>query len=391
MRARGVNCGPGSPGYTAIPSVRGIVMSINSGENMGTSMRAVVVTPKQANSAKIADVPAPKPRPHECLVRVLEVGIDGTDRDINAGRYGEPPAGEKALILGHESLGEIIEPAGNFKTGDLVVATVRRPCPERCPPCREKTYDFCSSGNYEERGIRRRNGYLAECYAEHPEFLIPIPKALRHIAVLLEPMSIVEKAFRQVAKIQERMPWKPQRVLITGAGGVGTLGACVARLRGFETVVYSRSASRGTGHEIRKQLGVTDFDAQEYKLADAIASAAPDIVIEATGSGAFGWQAAEAVAVNGVVCLLSVTGGKEHIDNASARPTSRSPITAQSRVVARSSATMASCTGAAFGTPAQTPSPPFPLIRRSPSKDIRCRRAATRSGPSPPSRPNSGR
>jgi len=292
-------------------------MSINSGETMGTSMRAVVVTPKQPNSANIADVSAPKRRPHECLVRVLEVGIDGTDRDINAGRYGEAPAGEKVLILGHESLGEVIEPAGNFKTGDLVVATVRRPCPERCPPCREKTYDFCSSGNYEERGIRRRNGYLAECYAEEPEFLIPIPKPLRHVAVLLEPMSIVEKAFRQVAKIQERMPWKPQRVLITGAGGVGTLAACVARLRGFETVVYSRSASRGTGHEIRKQLGVTDFDAQEYKLADAIASGAPDIVIEATGSGAFGWQAAEAVAVNGVVCLLSVTGGKEHIDIAS--------------------------------------------------------------------------
>src|SRR2546423_4268655 len=134
MRARGVNCGPGSPGYTAIPSVRGIVMSINSGETMATSMRAVVVTPKQANSANIADVPAPKRRPNECLVRVLEVGIDGTDRDINAGRYGEPPAGENALILGHESLGEIIEPAGKFKTGGLVATTRPRPRPERWSP-----------------------------------------------------------------------------------------------------------------------------------------------------------------------------------------------------------------------------------------------------------------
>src|SRR5438105_13014455 len=102
MRARGVNCGPGSPGYTAIPSVRRIVMSINSGETMGTSMRAVVVTPKQPNSANIADVSAPKRKPHECLVRVLEVGIDGTDRDLNAGRYGDAAGGEKVLMLGHE-------------------------------------------------------------------------------------------------------------------------------------------------------------------------------------------------------------------------------------------------------------------------------------------------
>jgi threonine dehydrogenase-like Zn-dependent dehydrogenase len=273
-------------------------------------MRAVVVTPKQPKSAKLADMPEPKRQRGEALVRVLEVGIDGTDRDIDAGRYGEAPRGEKGLILGHESLGEIVEGAGKFKPGDLVVATVRRPCPERCHPCAKKTYDFCSSGNYEERGIKARHGYLAEWYTEQPEFLIPIPKRLRKIAVLLEPMSIVEKAFRQVDKIQERLPWQPTRVLITGAGGIGTLAACVSRLRGFETVVYSRSALKGAGHAIRAELGVRDVDAEASKLPEIH----PDIVIEATGSSQFAWDAARALAVNGVVCLLSVTGGKNHLD-----------------------------------------------------------------------------
>ncbi|OLC07808.1 MAG: hypothetical protein AUH41_09670 [Gemmatimonadetes bacterium 13_1_40CM_66_11] len=270
-------------------------------------MRAVVVTPGTKGSARVADVPAPVRKPDECLVRVLEVGIDGTDRDIDAGLYGEAPPGSDFLIDGHESLGEIVEP----NPGGLVVATVRRPCPERCIACRTGAVDFCRSGNYEERGIRRRHGYLADYYAESPEFLIPIPAELRKIAVLLEPMSVVQKAFRQVYRIQQRMPWAPRRLVITGAGGVGTLAACVARLKGLETVVYSRGPSRGADHGIRQQLGVTYVSAADHQLRDLDP---PDIVIEATGVSALAWQAAEVLDINGILCMLSVTGGKRHID-----------------------------------------------------------------------------
>lgn len=274
-------------------------------------MRAAVVTPGKKGSMHVADVPAPVRKPDECLVRVLEVGIDGTDRDIDAGLYGEAPPGSDFLIDGHESLGEVIEGRGK---GDLVVATVRRPCPERCIACSTGTVDFCRSGNYEERGIRRRHGYLAEFYAESPEYLIKIPRELRKIAVLSEPMSVVQKAFRQVYRIQQRLPWDPKRLLITGGGGIGTLAACVGRLKGLEVVTYSRGPSRGADHGIRGTLGVTYVSSDDRQLKDI---GLFDIVIEATGYSPLAWQAAEVLDINGVLCMLSVTGGKKHIDIAS--------------------------------------------------------------------------
>jgi threonine dehydrogenase-like Zn-dependent dehydrogenase len=258
---------------------------------------------------RVADVPAPERRPDECLVRVLEVGICGTDRDIDAGRYGEAPPGSGYLIDGHESLGEVVE--GPRHQGELVVAMVRRPCPERCIACRTGQVDFCRSGNHEERGIRRRHGYLAEYYAESPEYLIHVPRALRTFAVLLEPMSVAQKALRQVYAIQRRMPWEPKRMLITGAGSIGTLAACVARLRGLEVVIYSRGPSRGADHTIRQQLGVAYVSSDDHKLTDV---GLFDIALDATGYSPLAWGAAEVLDVNGVLCMLSVTGGKKHID-----------------------------------------------------------------------------
>jgi threonine dehydrogenase-like Zn-dependent dehydrogenase len=279
-------------------------------------MRAVIVTPGQKQSARVADVPEPTRQSDECLVRVLEVGIDGTDRDIDAGRYGDAPPRDDYLILGHESLGQIVEaPRGMpFHAGDLVVATVRRPCPERCVACREGDCDFCASGNYDERGIRRRHGYLAEQYVECPEYLIPIPRELRHVAVLLEPLSIVEKAFREIFRIQQRLPWRPRRILITGAGGVGVLASCIARLRGFQPITYSRGASTGAGDALRKRLDIAYVDSDKQSLQDAVGDDAPDIVIEATGFSPLAWQCAEVVGLNGVVCLLSVTGGEKTVE-----------------------------------------------------------------------------
>ena len=162
-------------------------------------MRAAIVSPGKAKSMRVADLPAPEPRPDECLVRVLEVGICGTDRDIDAGHYGEGPAGSEYLIDGHESLGEVVE--GPRHKGELVVAMVRRPCRERCIACRTGQVDFCRSGNYEERGIRRRHGFLAEYYAESPEYLIHVPRALRKQIAVVAPTD--------------------GRVLISGESGAG--------------------------------------------------------------------------------------------------------------------------------------------------------------------------
>ncbi|HTI05616.1 MAG TPA: glucose 1-dehydrogenase [Gemmatimonadales bacterium] len=270
-------------------------------------MRAVLVTPKKPKSAHLGESPKPKPQGKECLVRVLEVGIDGTDRDIDQARYGEAPAGEKELILGHESLGEIVEGGSG-----LVVAMVRRPCPELCPPCKNTQSDFCTTGHFTERGIKGRHGYLAEFYAEVPEYLIPIPAELRDVAVLMEPLSVVEKAFRNAQRIQERLPWAPRRVLITGAGGIGTLAACLARLRGYETLVYSRGASTGAGDFIRSQLSVKYVSSDHQTLADVAREwGEPDLMIEATGASGLVWAGADVLALNGVLCMLSVTGGNK--------------------------------------------------------------------------------
>src|SRR5205823_7707305 len=178
----------------------------------------------------------------ECLIRVLEVGIDGTDREIDQGEYGAPPDGADRLIIGHESIGEVVEvgpKAVGRRKGDVVVATVRRPCPERCVSCSAGEYDFCVTGNYQERGIKQLHGYLAEWYAEQPQFLIRIPPELQSVAVLLEPLSIVEKAHRQIHTIQERLRWRPSRLVITGTGSVGLLAAVLGRLQGLE-VLFSR-------------------------------------------------------------------------------------------------------------------------------------------------------
>jgi threonine dehydrogenase-like Zn-dependent dehydrogenase len=277
-------------------------------------MRAIAVTPGRANSARPLDVPSQERGKDEYLVRMLEVGIDGTDREIDAGEYGEAPPGEGTLVIGHESLGEVVEECPGercFREGDLVVATVRRPCPERCLNCRNGEYDFCLTGHYREHGIKGRHGFLREFYAERPEFLVGVPPELRSVAVLLEPLSIAEKVFRQTYKIQERMLWEPVRAIVTGAGGMGMLAALLARLRGLETLVYSRSPAVGARGEILGRIGAEYAKGDERTLTEAAAAfGAPDLVVEATGFSPLAWEAAGILHRNGVACLLSVTGGE---------------------------------------------------------------------------------
>lgn len=281
-------------------------------------MRAVVVTPGEKNSGCLKDLPMPDRARGSYLVRVIEVGIDGTDREIDAGLYGEPPAGEQQLVLGHESLGEVVEECEGvscFQPGDLVVATVRRPCPERCLNCRNGEYDFCLTGNYQERGIKQADGFLADYFTERPEFLIGVPRELRDVAVLLEPLSIVEKAFRQIFKIQQRMLWQPRRLMITGGGSIGILAAYVARLRGLETTVYSRGEAGGVRASILREIGAEYVNSNNLPLTEAAAQhGVPDIVIEVTGHSPLAWEVAGILGTNGVAALLSVASGQQRVE-----------------------------------------------------------------------------
>ena len=276
-------------------------------------MRAIVVKPGVKDSIHMRDMPDPKLKPDLVAVRMLRVGLCGTDAAINHGIYGEAPAGDEFLILGHENLG-VVEDVGkrvkNWKAGDLVVSTVRRPC-GKCPQCRAGENDMCSSGQYTERGIMRRHGFMAEYYVEHPMFLNKIPKAIRDFAVLLEPMSVVQKGIDHAYRLQQRMTaWNPKFAMVLGAGPIGLLAASVLRVRGLRTVVVGREDASDTRAAIAKRIGAEYLCVANRSLPDVPAEVGyPDLVIEATGASRVVFDAMEILGRNGVLCLLSVTGG----------------------------------------------------------------------------------
>ena len=252
------------------------------------------------------------------LVRVSQVGLDGTDAEIIAGQYGEPPPGENRLILGHESLGRVEEVAGgggkDLSPGDWVVATVRRPDPVPCPNCAAGEWDMCLNGRYTERGIKGRHGFRAEYYAEYPEFLVKVPSELMAVAVLLEPLSIVEKAMRQMEHIQRRMVWQPEKALVLGAGSIGLLCTFLLRLQGMEVYLYDL-VEKGIKREIGEALGARYIWAKEQSLGrDLAAKIGPlDIVVEATGHSPLAFDAMDMAGPNGIVCLTGVSSGSRRL------------------------------------------------------------------------------
>jgi threonine dehydrogenase-like Zn-dependent dehydrogenase len=276
-------------------------------------MKAIVVKPGVSDSIHMQDMPDPKMQPDQVAVRMLRVGLCGTDAEINHGVYGQPPEGEEFLILGHENLGiveEIGRKAKGFKPGDIVVSTVRRPC-GICPQCKAGENDMCSSGQYTERGIMRRHGFMAEYYVESPRFVNRIPKAIRDIAVLLEPLSVVEKGIDHAFLIQKRLVWKPKFAMVLGDGTVGLLAAAVLRARGLRTVVMGRQSPADRRAQIAGQLGAEYVSVANQTASDvARETGYPDIIIEATGNATVVFDAMELLERNGVLCLLSVTSGK---------------------------------------------------------------------------------
>src|SRR5690348_8201789 len=202
-------------------------------------MRALTVEPGVPNSIELADMPPPPASDGDVLVRALALGICGTDREIIAGDYGAPPPGERRLILGHESLGRVEEaPQGSgFARGDLVVGIVRRPDPLPCANCAVGEWDMCRNGLYTERGIKQRDGYCSERYRIHPPFAVRLPPHLERTGVLLEPASVVAKAWEHIERIGRRAAWQPRRVLVTGAGPIGLLAGLLGVQRGLEVHV----------------------------------------------------------------------------------------------------------------------------------------------------------
>jgi len=272
-------------------------------------MRALTVQPGVPSSLRLDDVAAPPHSDGAVLVRALALGICGTDREIDQGKYGWAPPGEQRLILGHESLGVVEQaPAGtSFKPGDLVVGIVRRPDPVPCAACAAGEWDMCRNGQYTERGIKQRNGYGSEQFRVEPEFLVKLDPKLHMLGVLLEPTSVVAKAWEHVGRIGSRAPfWQPRVVLVTGAGPVGLLAAMIGVQRDFEVHVLDR-AKDGRKPKLVRDLGAT------YHVGD-LGGLAPDIVIECTGADPVILDAMERIAPDGIVCLAGVSAGGHKTD-----------------------------------------------------------------------------
>jgi threonine dehydrogenase-like Zn-dependent dehydrogenase len=276
-------------------------------------MKAVSVVPRQPGTAQCVDVEPPPPKRGDVTVRTLAVGVCGTDQEILAGLYGAAPGGAERLILGHEACGVVERSGGGFRGGDLVVPMVRRPCPERCSSCRAGEADMCVSGHYRERGIKELHGFMAERFAEAPAYLVRLARPLRPVAMLLEPLTVVEKGVAQAFRLQRRLRWRPRRALVLGAGPIGLLGAALTRALGLETTLWSRrvSPSRRAWLE-RIGAGALDADACPVE-ALAARLGQLDLILECTGAPPVIVGALLGLGANGVCCLLGVSGGEDTV------------------------------------------------------------------------------
>jgi threonine dehydrogenase-like Zn-dependent dehydrogenase len=268
-------------------------------------MKAVTVQPGVADSVRFEEVPEPDESTGSILVEAVAVGICGTDIEIASGAYGWAPPGRERLILGHESLGRVADPGPDpgVKAGDLIVGIVRRPDPVPCPNCAVGEWDMCRNGQYTERGIKEIDGFMSERWRIEPGFFTKVDPSLGLLAVLLEPTSVVTKAWELVGVMRARAFWEPRQVLVTGAGPIGMLAAMIGVQRGLEVHVLDRVTAGA-----KPQL-VHDVGATYHSGAIADIGFEPDVVIECTGVGSVIVDSIRKVAPGGVVCLTGVGGG----------------------------------------------------------------------------------
>lgn len=290
-----------------------LVGHIPSGDMFGV-MRAVTVVPGKAHSLTVRDdIPEPPHDDERALVRVLETGVCGTDVEIESALYGEAPPGSPYLILGHENLGRVeraVDGSGLAK-GDLVVSTVRRPCPELCRSCLEGQQDMCLTGHYLERGIKGLHGFMCERYAELPRHLIHVPPGLRPVAVLIEPLSFIEKGIEQALRIQQRLEWNPRTAVVLGAGPVGLLASLALRLRGLDVTLASRGPAESAAARLAEEAGIRYVSTRTTPVEGLSAVTGEiDLLFEGTGAAAVIVPAMKALGPDGVCVLASVTGGE---------------------------------------------------------------------------------
>src|ERR671931_514348 len=280
-------------------------------------MRAIAVTPGKRNSIHLEEIRKPSVADvadgKGVLVRVLRVGVDGTDKEINDAEYGAAPPGDDFLVIGHENFGCVVEVGPNvpdtIRPGGYVVASVRRPGSSIYGKI--GLQDFTTDETYYERGINLLHGYLTEYYVEDSDYVFPLPETLREVGVLLEPTTVAEKGINHAYEIQRRLKvWQPTRACVLGSGTVGLLTALVARLRGLELTVYSLPQRPYRNAGLIEELGGAYYSSQEATLAEVSAERGPfDLMVDATGFSPIVWEAAEVLGKNGVLVLASINGG----------------------------------------------------------------------------------
>ncbi len=265
-------------------------------------MKAIAVHPGKADSMHLADVPAPSlddvSGGRGVLVQVLRVGVDATDQEINDAEYGAAPEGDDYLVIGHEGLGRVIDVGPNvppsLRPGTLVVATVRRPGGSKYDAV--GLQDMTTDDTYYERGINLLHGYLTERYVEDADYVVPLPDSLSEVGVLLEPLSIAEKAIHQAQEIQRRLKlWQLERAAVLGAGSIGLLATLALRLRGADVVCYSRGEPPSLNSRLVEALGATYVNSERVDFGAVADEHGPfDLILEATGFSPLVWEAAEA-------------------------------------------------------------------------------------------------
>lgn len=272
-------------------------------------MKAVTVAPGVPDSLSIEDLEEPTPGPGDLLVETLLVGICGTDHEILDGELGRPPPGEERMILGHEALGRVIAApdASGFVAGDLVAPIVRRPDPVPCPNCAAGEWDMCRNGLFTEAGIRGLDGYASERFALPVEFAIRVDPKLAHLGVLVEPASVVAKAWEHIIHIGSRAQWEPNRVLVTGAGPIGLLAALLATRHSGDVHVLDR-VTDGPKPDLVKDLGATYHSDGIGDIEKGV-----DVVVECTGAEELVFAVMGHTSPNGIVCLTGVTTVGRHL------------------------------------------------------------------------------
>jgi len=271
-------------------------------------MRAITTLPGTAGSARLEEIPEAPDAPDTLLVDALAIGVCGTDLEILSGAYGQAPPGRERLVIGHENVGRVrtAPPGSAFSPGDLVVGVVRRPDPVPCASCAAGEWDMCKNGRFTERGITGRDGFASEHYRLETAFAVPVPATLGDLAVLVEPTTILAKAWEQIERIGARASWSPSRVLVTGAGPIGLLAALLGRQRGLEVHVLDR-VTDGPKPALVAALGASYHTGRVTDIPQA------DIVLECTGVGELVFDVMENVGPDGIVCLTGVSSGARAI------------------------------------------------------------------------------